>query len=122
MRLLAAARRVPRAGKLLLLGAAGDLTGEIGEKLRSARTAYSLVVPPGRTIFRLLNIPEVGRRKRASALRLAAEAAITQPLDPVRAPVLRASSTLVMITGTSIISSSQIMFLVGKGPLIFLQY
>jgi len=81
MRLLAAARRVPRAGKLLLLGAAGDLTGEIGEKLRSARTAYSLVVPPGRTIFRLLNIPEVGRRKRASALRLAAETAIAQPLD-----------------------------------------
>ena len=63
MRLLAAARRAPSSGKLLLLGAAGDLTSEIGEKLRSSRKAYSLVVPPGRTVFRRLSIPEVGRRK-----------------------------------------------------------
>ncbi|MDB4826177.1 PilN domain-containing protein [Gammaproteobacteria bacterium] len=81
MRLLAAARRAPRGGKLLLLGAAGDLTSEIGEKLRSSRKTYSLVVPPGRTVFRRLSIPEVGRRKRDSALRLAAETVVAQPLD-----------------------------------------
>ena len=81
MRLLAAARRVPRAGKLLLLGTAGDLTSEIGQKLRSSQRVYSIVVPPGRTVLRRLSIPEVGRRKRTSALRLAAEAAVAQSLD-----------------------------------------
>ena len=81
MRLLSAARRVPRPGKLLLLGPGGDLAGEIKDSLRMSRSAYSLVVPPGQTILRRLNIPDVGRRKRESALRLAAETAITRSLD-----------------------------------------
>ena len=81
MRLLSAARRAPRPGKLLLLGPGGDLTGEIDGKLRTSRSAYSLVVPPGRTVFRRLSIPAVGRRKRESALRLAAETAIAQSFD-----------------------------------------
>ena len=81
MRLLSAARRVTRPGKLLLLGPGGDLAGEIKDSLRMSRSAYSLVVPPGQTILRRLNIPDVGRRKRESALRLAAETAITRSLD-----------------------------------------
>ena len=66
---------------LLLLGPGGDLAGEIKDSLRMSRSAYSLVVPPGQTILRRLNIPDVGRRKRESALRLAAETAITRSLD-----------------------------------------
>ena len=72
MTLLAAARRMPRAGVLLLLGAAGDLTGEIDQRLRSSRRPYALVVPPGGTVLRRLSIPAVGRRRREQALRLAA--------------------------------------------------
>ena len=81
MRLLSAAQRVPRPGKLLLLGPGGDLAGEIEDSLRMSRGAYSLVVPPGQTILRRLNIPDVGRRKRESALRLAAETALPRSLD-----------------------------------------
>ncbi len=81
MPLLSAVRRVPHTGKLLLLGAAGDFVGEIDRKLRSSRRAYSLVVPAGQTVLRRLSIPDVGRRKRGEALRLAAEASVAKPLD-----------------------------------------
>jgi hypothetical protein len=80
MTLLAAARRMPREG-VLLLGAAGDLAGEIDQQLRSSRRPYALVVPPDGTVLRRLSIPAVGRRGRKQALRLAAEASLTEPLD-----------------------------------------
>ena len=81
MTLLTAARRMPREGVLLLLGAAGDLAGEIDQRLYSSRRPYALVVPPGGTVLRRLSIPAVGRRGREQALRLAAEASLTEPLD-----------------------------------------
>ncbi|MEE1558684.1 MAG: hypothetical protein V1245_04690, partial [Arenicellales bacterium] len=81
MAVAAKAQRLARAGRLLLLGPLGDLAGELDSGLKRSRRRYALVVPPGGTVLRQLSIPPVGRRERAQALRLAAEASLSDSLD-----------------------------------------
>ena len=81
MAVAAKAQRLARAGRLLLLGPLGDLAGELDSGLKRSRRRYALVVPPGGTVLRRLSIPPVSRRERAQALRLAAEASLSDQLD-----------------------------------------
>ena len=75
------AQRLAHVGRLLLLGPLGDLAGEVNPSLKRSSRHYALVVPPGGTVLRRLSIPPVGRRERAQALRLAAEASVSDPLE-----------------------------------------